>query len=268
MTRFLPFLALLAACSPVPPVPDAAPDGQPADDHPQPPDAPDAQPAADATVDASSLDARADVLELDAALDSAVPDASDAGPEAALEAGADVPDAAPSMPPLSARVEELQYWVLYESYPGDGRGTPVVRQVPIAPSALHVSTGASTDRTVFNFQSCAATGLNGCEAISLTRVPRMRTCVSGTCVDVPESNEICATPSVAGVAQICSSSTISSALSPVYPDRSGRLRMNFCWTAALAPNLTRPAVWAVRGVPGRTTQPSRGDFCVFGYLVP
>jgi hypothetical protein len=82
--RLFPFLALLAACSPVPPVPDAAPDGQPADDHPQPPDASDAQPAADATVDASSLDARADVLELDAAAD-ASPDvvtrdsSSDAG---------------------------------------------------------------------------------------------------------------------------------------------------------------------------------------------
>jgi hypothetical protein len=242
-----------------------------------PPDAsPDA--AAEAAADvASAPDAAVDAAELpdvasrpDAqpdALPDAQPDAA-SSPDAGLEAGASEAGVAPSRPPLTFVADEQSYWVLYESYPGDGRGTPVIRDTPIMPNTSRIANGTDSDRTTFSFQSCASTGTDGCEAITLTQVPPLRVCIAGACSNIPETNEICANPSRAGVPPNCSASASSFAASSVYMDRLGRRRVNYCWTAALAPNVARPAIWAVRGVAGRTAQAARGDFCVFGYPAP
>lgn len=264
MPRRLLALALaltLCACAPLPlPTPDAQPDAA-AEAAADAQSAPDADPPTDAAMDAS------DAAELpDAQPEASAPDVVDAG--ARDSSGSDASDAGPSLPPLTYAAEELQYWVLYESYPDDGRGSPIVRSMPLSPSARRVANGMVGDQTVFAFQSCATTGPNGCESVQLTQVPRTRVCSAGVCTDVPESNEICANPAQAGVPPNCSGRAVTFASSPTYLDRLGRRRMNFCWSASLAANPSRLAIWAIRGVAGRTTDPARGDFCVFGYPVP
>lgn len=239
-TRLVSLVAVaLAACAaPPPPTPDASPDAA-AEAAADAQSAPDAEP---------SMDARADV---DAA---ALPDVA-SSPDVA-------PDAAPGTPALDTVFQEQTYWVLFESYPGDGMGTPAVRSSAIMPAWSRVAMPpAGGDATVLTLRQCATISPNGCEEILLRAKPLD---ISG----IPTGRSgVCARLEPMGMTIIdnCSSdAAIEYRESARYADRLGQRRYNACWSAALGFDPMRPALWAIRGVPGRTRHPMRGDFCVFG----
>ncbi len=237
----------LCACAPAPRLPsDAAPDSTPADaadDRPEPTDAPE-------------LDAAADVV---APLD--VPSSPDA-----LEPRDVRTDAGPSTPALDTVFQEQTVWVLFETYPGDGMGTPAIRSSAIGPTFTRDPTprpGGDLSRLIF--RQCAAIARDGCEELML----RARLLDSMGAPLGPPSVCVRLEPMGATVLSNCTESSASNPPveyreGPRYTDRLGLRRFNACWSAALNFDPARPALWAIRGVPGRTTHPMRGDFCVFG----
>lgn len=236
--RLIALALALGACAPPPaPQPDAQPDA-----------------AAEAATDVASapdastpMDSGADVAE-----QPDVASSPDAAPDAAPDAGA-------STPALDTVFQDQTYWVLFETYPGDGMGTPVVRTAALMPMWTRVTMPRAYQGFVFN--QCAAIGPNGCEQVVLNARPLD---LSG----VPTGpSELCAKldPTGMTIPAICSSdAAIEYRESARYADRLGQRRYNACWSASVNYDPMRPALWAIRGVPGRTRRPQFGDFCVFG----
>jgi hypothetical protein len=169
------------------------------------------------------------------------------------------PDAGARTPALDAVFQEQTYWVLFETYPGDGMGTPAVRTNAIMPAFTRVSMPRPGTGLVFN--QCPTIGPNGCEQLALSArsldISGIPTGPSGLCARLE--------PMGGTVLELCSSAAaIEYRESARYPDRLGQRRYNACWSASVTYDAARPALWAIRGVPGRTRRPEHGDFCVFG----
>lgn len=160
---------------------------------------------------------------------------------------------------LDTVFQEQSFWVLFETYPGDGMGTPAVRTSAIMPTWERVSMPRAYQGFVFN--QCATVGPNGCEQVTLGARPL-------DIMGVPTGpSTLCAQLEPMGmvIPSVCSSApAIEYRESARYVDRLGLRRYNACWSASVGYDSMRPALWAIRGVPGRTRRPEHGDFCVFG----